>query len=239
MNLLTALKLKSGNDYTVVSSLWKDEEKTIPIIDTEGEAVLLQSDGTSWIYSNGTDGCWEQIDTDIDMQIVNSIYPFIMSVNNSIYNDFVNCCCSKFYNDVSVTKNADEDYLLDIKLGETPCVQEDDYIYIVACHNKYLTKVISVDGDTITVDNRGLNMRFKPTADNYIGVLFVSFPPDYLQAVIDMFAFDLFKREDKEKRQERLGNYTYTNFEPVAYYGSGSYPKEMQDAIQYWQYIHV
>lgn len=239
MNLLTALKLKSGNYNNVVSSLWKDEEKTIPVIDVDGEVVLLSTDGTSWEYTNGTDGCWVQVDIDIDVQILNSIYPFMMSVSNSIYNDFVNCCCSKFYKNVTVTENVDEKEFLDITLNEPPCVREGDFIMVVSCHNKYLTKVMKITGNILTVDNRGLDMRFEPTADNYVGILLVSYPPDYLQVVLDMFAFDLFKREDKEKRQERLGNYTYTNFEPIAYYGSGSYPKEMQDAIQYWQYIHV
>lgn len=239
MNLLAKIKSMSDRYEIVASSLWTDEEKIKPITDVEGKTVLLSTDGTSWQYVNGgINGCWEQIDTDIDMKILNSIYPFIMSVNNSIYNDFVNCCFSKFYEDVTVTKNAENEKYLDINIGQKSDLQEGDFVYVVSCSNKYLTMVKKVEDGTVTVDNSGLNMRFKG-AGNYLGLLFASFPPDYFQAVIDMFVYDLFKREDKEKRQERLGNYTYTNFEPVAYYGDGSYPKEMQEAIQYWQYIHV
>ena len=70
-----------------------------------------------------------------------------------------------------------------------------------------------------------------------IGLLFVDFPPQFLDNVFAMLAFDLFLREDKEKRQERLGNYTYTNFEPHNYYGLGSYPTHLEDAVKYFQHI--
>lgn len=238
MNILGQIKILSGKQYVIASSLWKDSENTIPVIDTEGVSVLLEEDGTTWQYITNMSECWEQIETDIDERVRNSFYPFIMSVNNSIYNDFVNCCLSKFYNDVTVTKNSENENYLDIDIKEPTELRAGDFVYIVSCSNKYLTMVKNVDDTIITVDNAGLNMRFKESR-NYLGILFISFPPDYFQGVLDMFAYDLFKREDKEKRQERLGNYTYTNFDPISYYGAGAYPKELQDAIQYWQYIYL
>ena len=231
------IKVLSGKKYFVASSLWQDAEKTIPVIDAEGITVLLDTDGTSWQYVTENNS-WEQVDTDIDERILNSIYPFIMSVNNSIYNDFVNCCFSKFYDDVTITQNAENKNYLDIDIKEKTELKVGDFVYVVLCSNKYLTMIKDIKDTVVTVDNAGLDMRFKET-NNYLGLLFVSFPPDYFQGVLDMFAYDLFKREDKEKRQERLGNYTYTNFDPVSYYGAGSYPKELQDVIQYWQYIHL
>lgn len=239
MNLLTKIKSMSNRYDIITPSLWLDEEKTKPVIDVEGKTVLLETDGTSWQFVNsGVNGCWEQIDTDIDVIILNSIYPFIMSVNNSIYNDFVNCCFSKFYENVTVTKNVENEKYIDINIGQKSKLQEGDFVYIISCSNKYLTVIKKIEENIVTVDNSGLNMRFWENG-GCIGLLFVIFPPDYFQTVIDMFVFDLFERADKEKRQERLGNYTYTNFEPVTYYGNGSYPKQMQEAVQYWQFIHV
>ena len=65
------------------------------------------------------------------------------------------------------------------------------------------------------------------------------FPPQFLDAVLDMLGYDLFKREGKEVRTERLGNYTYTNFEPAAYYGLGTYPQNLEEGIKYWQHVHT
>lgn len=67
----------------------------------------------------------------------------------------------------------------------------------------------------------------------------VMFPPQFLNAVLDMLGYDLFKREGKEVRTERLGNYTYTNFEPAAYYGLGTYPQDLEDCIKYWQHVYT
>lgn len=235
MNILGKIKLLSDAYNIITDNLYKDEEKTQPITDIEGTTALLTTDGTSWEFSNGA---WEQIDTDIDAKVLNSIYSFFMSVSNSIYNDFVKCFASKFYEDVTVSKNAETDYYIDLSIGETPLVKEGDFIIIASCCNKYLTMVKKVENNIITVDNRGLDMRFRDTEPS-LGIFLVCYPPDYFQAVLEMFAYDLFKREDKEKRQERLGNYTYTNFEPVSYYGSGSYPKELQDTVLYWQHVFV
>ena len=144
MNILGQIKILSGKQYVIASSLWKDSEKTIPVIDTEGVSVLLEEYGTTWEYITNTNECWEQTETDIDERVKNSLYPFIMSVNNSIYNDFVNCWLSKFYNDVTVTKNSENENYLDIDIKEPTELRAGDFIYIVSCSNKYLTLVIIV-----------------------------------------------------------------------------------------------
>ena len=91
---LSGLELLNNTDTLIVDSLYteKQEDETtvqIPITDIEGTNAILTTDGTSWIY---TDGDWEQTDTVVDYKINNSLYPFIMSVNNSIENKFLKLC---------------------------------------------------------------------------------------------------------------------------------------------------
>lgn len=104
--------------------------------------------------------------------------------------------------------------------------------------NLYLTTVTAVTDTSISIDNKGADIRIT-SGGKTIGVFFVSFPPDFMTMAIQMFGYDLFYRDSKEKRQERLGNYTYTNFEPIQYYGTGSYPKDLEDKIKYYQEVHV
>lgn len=101
-----------------------------------------------------------------------------------------------------------------------------------------LTKVLKYKNNTLELDNRGVSFRVTGKAEN-IDIAPVKFPPSFLMAVLDMFAYDLFERDAKEKRQERLGNYTYTNFEPTVYNGEGAYPKQLENAVKYWQRVYV
>jgi len=104
--------------------------------------------------------------------------------------------------------------------------------------NLYLTNVSSISTNTIDIDNNGLDVRISGEEET-VGVFFVSFPPDFITMAINMLGFDMFGRDNKEIRQERLGNYTYTNFEPVQYYGIGTYPSYLENKIKYWQKIHL
>ena len=160
-----------------------------------------------------------------------------MSVCNAIHNPFVKCHNSHIYKDVILVYGENTKEEINItNINDDIDVQADDYIIVKTCTNEYLTQVLEVSDDTIKIDNKGLNMRVSGKAET-IGLLFVDFPPQFLDNVFAMLAYDLFLREDKEKRQERLGNYTYTNFEPHNYYGLGSYPTHLEDAVKYFQHI--
>lgn len=241
MNALAKIKLLSNKYDLVVESLYNevtDEESgettQEPITDVEGTTALLTTDGTSWEF---VDEQWQQIDENIDKTILYSLFPFIMSVCNSIHNPFVKCHNSHVYKDVTLAYDEETKEKIDItNITDDIDIQADDYIIVKTCTNEYLTQVLEVGDETVKIDNRGLNIRVSGKAEN-IGLLFVDFPPQFLDNVFAMLAFDLFLRDDKEKRQERLGNYTYTNFEPHNYYGLGSYPTQLEDAVKYFQHI--
>lgn len=244
MNPLVKIKLANQYDLTV-NSLYKqieDEEGQlidVPITDVEGTTALLITDGTSWEF---TDDEWQQIDQSIDFTINNSLLPFLMSLCNSIHNGFTGHCCIKEH-DTTILEYVVNEGVVDttkIKiLTENKSIfKVDDFIRIKTCTNEYLTRVLTVTDDYIIVDNSGLNIRVTGEEEWVCRVL-VSFPADFLDSAYAMLAYDLFARDSKEKRQERLGNYTYTNFEPIQYYGEGSYPKYLEDAIKYWQRVYI
>ena len=241
MNALAKIKLLSNKYDLVVESLYNeitDEESgettQEPITDIEGTTALLTTDGTSWEF---VDEKWQQIDKNIDKTISYSLFPFIMSVCNAIHNPFAKCLNSHIYKDVILVYGENTKEEINItNINDDIDVQAGDYIIVKTCTNEYLTQVLEVGDDTIKIDNRGLNMRVSGKVET-IGLLFVDFPPQFLDNVFAMLAYDLFLREDKEKRQERLGNYTYTNFEPHNYYGLGSYPTQLEDAVKYFQHI--
>lgn len=239
---LSGLELLNNTNTLIVDSLYteKQEDETtvqIPITDIEGTNAILTTDGTSWVY---TDGGWEQTDTVVDYKINNSLYPFIMSVNNSIENKFLKLGETNFYSDLTFSINLENNEFVDIT-GFTvqPDLTIGDFVFIRTNVSEYLTTVQNINETTMTVDGRGLNFRITGKPETCTGIFLVVFPDDYLDAVLDMLAYDFFVRDSKEKRQERLGNYTYTNFEPYQYYDGGSYPKYIQDTISYWQIIHV
>lgn len=240
---LNALTMLQDNETLVVESLYKSVEgedgeiTQEPITDVEGTTALLKTDGTSWIFLNNE---WVQIDANLDYKILCSIYPFIMSVNNSINNNFVILSKSKIYNNLQFKQNEENSDFVDIEGFDSDIlVQAGDFIFIKTCTNIYLSYVQSVSANSITVDNRGLNIRITGVAEEYMFLGLVSFPADYLDAVLSMMAYDFYQRDSKEKRQERLGSYTYINFEPERYYGNGSYPKYLQDTVSYWQKIFI
>ena len=241
MNALAKIKLLSNKYDLVVESLYNEitddesgETTQEPITDIEGTTALLTTDGTSWEF---VDEEWQQIDENIDKTISYSLFPFIMSVCNAIHNPFVKYLYSNIYDDVTLVYGENTKEEINItNINDDIDIQADDYIIVKTCTNEYLTQVLEVSDDTIKIDNRGLNMRISGKAET-IGLLFVDFPPQFLDNVFAMLAYDLFLREDKEKRQERLGNYTYTNFEPHNYYGLGSYPTHLEDAVKYFQHI--
>lgn len=236
---LDALKLLQDEDTLITDSLYKTEnDLQVPITDTEGTTALLTTDGTSWVYTNET---WEQVDINTDYKITHSLYPFIMSVNNSINNNFINLCNSKFYKEqLTFSINADNSDYIDITgFTENPIFQAGDFIYIHTSTNNYLSCVQSSTETSLTIDGRGLNIRITDKIEPFMCLFLVSFPPDYIDTVLTMMAYDFYQRDSKEKRQEKLGNYTYTNFEPTQYYGDGSYPRYLQDGISYWQVITI
>lgn len=241
MNALAKIKLLSNKYDLVVESLYNEitneesgETTQEPITNIEGTTALLTTDGTSWEF---VDEQWQQIDENIDKTILYSLFPFIMSVCNAIHNPFVKCHNSHVYKDVTLAYDEETKEKIDIiNITDDIYIQAGDYIIVKTCTNEYLTQVLEVGDETVKIDNRGLNIRVSGKAEN-VGLLFVDFPPQFLDNVFAMLAFDLFLRDDKEKRQERLGNYTYTNFEPHNYYGLGSYPTQLEDAVKYFQHI--
>lgn len=270
MNFLARVKL--SNYYDLILDNLVHESGTPPITDIEGTTALLLDDGTSWEF---IDGEWQQIDIATDKIIINSFYPFLTSICNSIECDFVKAQLSAVYEDVVLS--LEENNVVKLSgLSSAPRVKKDDFVVIVnyikkyttgdcidwsncwseqvclasdlygitlpeepiTVLNSYMTKVVNLTETTLDVDNNGIDIRI--TGDEeVVGVFFVSFPPDFMTMAINMLGYDIFNRDDKEKRQERLGNYTYTNFEPIQYYGSGTYPANLENKIKYWQKIHL
>lgn len=232
MNILTRVKLSNKYDL-VVNSLYNDidgEQK--PITDIEGTRALLTTNGTSWELVNGA---WLQIESDVDAVIKENAYTFIMSVCDSIHNNFTKT--GKYFTDVLLSKVDDTVIISD--LSSRPDLRVDDFVVLACDTNAYLSKVVAITDDTLTIDNMGLDIRITGDKEN-ICLLLVTFPPQFLGVALDMLGYDMFTRDSKEKRQERLGNYTYTNFEPNIYYGDiDAYPKKFMDKIKYWQNVFI
>lgn len=269
MNFLAKVKLSNNYDM-VVGDLYL-EDGTTPISDVDGTTALLTTNGTSWEL---LDSSWVQIDLTVDQIINTNFYPFLMSICNSIQNNFIIGQLSQVYESATISE-IDAGYVIS-GLPSPPLVQTNDYVSVVnyirkfpeasAVQPKYcwenqqylaenlygitlpdypievlsssLSSVISTDTDSITIDKSGVDMRITSSASVF-GVFYASFPADFINTVISMFGYDLFDRGNKEKRQERLGNYTYTNFEPTQYYGNGSYPLVMENKIKFWQRIYL
>ena len=231
MNFLARVKL--SNDYDLILNNLIRPTGSAPITDVDGTTALLLDDGTSWEY---LDGEWKRIDEATDLIILNSFYPFVTSVCNSIQNDFVKCQLSAVYENITLSKVDDTIVLSGLTIA--PKVQAGDFVIIRNYTGSNLTTVLETTDTSIIVDATGTNIRVTGSAET-VGVLFASFPPDFLDSTINMLGYDMFKRENKEKRQERLGNYTYTNFEPNQYYGIGSYPTSLEDKVKFWQYVHT
>lgn len=232
MNILTRVKLSNKYDL-VVNSLYNDidgEQK--PITDIEGTRALLATNGTSWELVNGA---WLQIESDVDAVIKENAYTFIMSVCDSIHNNFTKT--GKYFTDVLLSKVDDTVIISD--LSSRPDLRVDDFVVLACDTNAYLSKVVAITDNALTIDNTGLDIRITGDKEN-ICLLLVTFPPQFLSITLDMLGYDMFTRDSKEKRQERLGNYTYTNFEPNIYYGDiDAYPKKFMDKIKYWQNVFI
>lgn len=232
MNILTRVKLSNKYDL-VVNSLYNDidgEQK--PITDIEGTRALLTTNGTSWELVNGA---WLQIESDVDAVIKENAYTFIMSVCDSIHNNFTKT--GKYFTDVLLSKVDDTVIISD--LSSRPDLRVDDFVVLACDTNAYLSKVVAITDNALTIDNTGLDIRITGDKEN-ICLLLVTFPPQFLSITLDMLGYDMFTRDSKEKRQERLGNYTYTNFEPNIYYGDiDAYPKKFMDKIKYWQNVFI
>lgn len=236
MNSLARVKLSNKYDF-VVNSLYEEGtpsgQPKVPITDVEGSTALLLTDGTSWEL---LDDAWQQIEIETDKIILNSFYSFLTSICNSIQNDFVKCQLSAVYE--GVTLSAGDESVTISGLLTPPKVQVGDYVIIRNYVGSNLSVVTATTDTSVTIDKTGTDIRISGEAET-VGILFVSLPPDFLDAAISMLGFDMFLREDKEKRQERLGNYTYTNFEPGQYYGVGEYPANLQNKVKFWQKIYV
>ena len=234
MNILTRVKLSNKYDL-VVNSLYNDIDGVQkPITDIEGTRALLTTDGTSWEL---VDGAWLQIESDVDAVIKENAYTFIMSVCDSIHNNFTKA--GKYFTDVLLSKNDNDNNIVISDLSSRPDLKVDDFLILACDTNAYLSKVVAITDNTLTIDNTGLDIRITGDKENVCLVL-VTFPPQFLGTVLDMLGYDMFIRESKEKRQEKLGNYTYTNFEPTLYYGDiSSFPKRFTDVIKYWQNVFI
>lgn len=241
MNLLTRVKSKNRYNY-ITDNLYKEvvDEETQeiiyePITDIESETALLTTDGTSWQFS---DDEWVRIEQDLDVRILENIYLFISSICQSIHNSFVDYCSAEEYLNITVEYKENDKNILVLNNIENSNFIEDDFVVIVDEVTNRLTKVLKYKNNTLELDNRGVDFRVTGNTKN-IALAPVKFSPSFLMAVLDMFGYDLFERDAKEKRQERLGNYTYTNFEPTVYNGEGAYPKQLENAIKYWQRVYV
>ena len=232
MNILTRVKLSNKYDL-VVNSLYNDIDGVQkPITDIEGTRALLTTNGTTWELVSGD---WLQIESDVDSVIKEKVYPFIMSVCDSIHNNFAKS--ANQYESVTLSKS--DDNIIIGGLDSKPTVIADDFVILATSNNAYLSKVVAASEDSVTIDGTGLDVRVSGETESVCLVL-VEFPPQFLGTVLDMLGYDMFVRDSKEKRQERLGNYTYTNFEPTLYYGDiSSFPKRFTDVIKYWQNVFI
>lgn len=236
MNSLARVKLSNSYDL-VVNNLYEEGtvsgQPKVPITDIEGATALLLTDGTSWEFVENE---WQQIELATDQIILNSFYPFLTSVCNSIQNDFVKCQLSAVYENIVLSKA--EGIITVTGLLTPPKVQAGDYVIVRNYAGSNLSVVTATTDTTVSIDAIGTDIRISGDSET-VGVLFTSFPPDFMDAAISMLGYDMFLRDDKEKRQERLGNYTYTNFEPGQYYGVGEYPTNLQNKIKFWQKIYT
>jgi len=230
MNSLARVKL--SNRYDLVRDDLTQPTGSAPITNIDGTTILLLDNGTSWQY---TDSEWEQIELQEDTTIVNSIFPFLASVCDSIDNYFTTDDFSVLYEGVTLSW---QDGIATISgLVDPPLVKVGDYALIETYTSEYLTKITAKSSTSISFDNTtGENVRITGEAEN-VAVSLVSFPSNFLNAALDMLGYNMFSREAKEKRQERLGNYTYTNFEPVQYYGSSNYPKDIENIVKSYEII--
>ena len=242
MNYLA--RVKRSKDYDlIVESLYNQFEDpetgsiTIePITNEEGTTALLLTDGTSWEYVNEQ---WQRIDEALDQLILYSLNPFIMQICDSIHNHFIRCeKTQKIKEGLLAYDTEDKNKVIVTGFEEKPFAQTGDFIYIETELQTLLSRVLDKTDNQLVYDDKGLCTRI--TGENEkIYVHFVMFPPQFLDVVLDMLGYDLFKREGHQVRTERLGNYTYTNFEPAAYYGIGTYPQELEDNIKYWQHVYT
>ena len=242
MNYIARVKRSKEYDF-IVDSLYKSEEDpetgiiTLKsITDVEGSTALLSTDGTSWEFVNGD---WQRIDEALDKLIEYNINPFIMQVCDSIHTHFIRCDKSQKIKEGMLTKDQQDEHKIIISgLEEKPKVITGDFAYIETDLQFLLTRILATTENQITYDDKGIHTRITGETEPLI-VHLVMFPPQFLNAALDMLGYDLFKREGKEVHTERLGNYTYTNFEPKAYYGLGTYPQDLEDIIKYWQHVHT
>lgn len=227
------------NQYSfVVDSLYKTvDEVEVPITDVDGDTALLTTDGTSWRLDNQE---WVQIEQDTDFVILNSVYPFIMSICNEIHNHFLSCRQQQAaFHGVTITKDTENPTQAVIKANEKFDFKVGDFVIVGNCPSQTLTQVVYADDTQIKVDNTGNWFTLSDIPLTVLCILHVIFPADFLSTVLNMLNYDLFQRSSKELRQERLGNYTYTNFSPLDYYGDGAYPKEWEKTIKYYEIIQV
>lgn len=242
MNYIARVKRSKEYDF-IVDSLYKGEEDpetgviTLkPITDEDGRTALLSTDGTSWEL---VDGDWQRIDEALDKLIEYNISPFVMQVCDSIHTHFIRCDKSQKIKEGMLTKDQQDEHKIIISgLEEKPKVITGDFAYIETDLQFLLTRILATTENQITYDDKGIHTRITGETEPLM-VHLVMFPPQFLNAALDMLGYDLFKREGKEVRTERLGNYTYTNFEPKAYYGLGTYPQDLEDTIKYWQHVHT
>lgn len=251
MNLLLQVKLSNSSNYDyIVSSLYKEITippetegeppivSQVPISDIEGSTALLLTDGTSWELNNGE---WIKTEENVDYIINNNVLSFLMSVCHSIHRHFVKCKYAACERGVLLLPIENDMTKVAITNVSEILVQSGDFVWLKTDVGEYLTQVdsINIDGKSITLNISGYDVRITGKPQN-IALCGAYFPADFLAVAIKMFAYDLFDRSGKELKQERLGNYTYTNFSPMEYYGDeNSYPKEYINVIKYYQRITV
>ena len=235
----TALLLTDGTSWEFVNGQWTQIDIAVDMVITEGLYSFITSVCNS-IKNDFTVLQESSIYQDASLAVVeNSVVignlstePLVQAGDYVLVRKYVQKYASGDFVDWSGFWQAERsryEDLYGIILPESPIIET----------NSYLTTVTAISDTSVTVDNKGANIRTKgaDTAE-IVGVFFVSMPPDAYNTILEMYGYDLFKRGDKEKRQERLGNYTYTNFEPVQYYGTGNYPSYLDEKIKYYQRLN-
>lgn len=234
MNFLT--EVKKYNRYDIVcNNLFKDDEPEKPITDIDGTVALLQKEGTTWQLSNGE---WQQIDIEIDNVIKANFMPFLMSICQSIHNFFINCKYIINLQNVLLSKE-DRGIILKAQEDNLDFLVKDDFIWISTCTGDYLTYIIEKisDNELLLYDN-GIDIRITGK-EQCLGLCLVSFPMGFVSSVANLMYYDLFERQDKEVKVERLGNYSITNSDISNFYGNEAYPEQIISKIKYWQKIGV
>ena len=234
MNFLT--EVKKYNKYDIVcDDLYTEDEPKVPITDIDGTTALLETDGTSWQLINGE---WEQIEVEIDNIIKTNFMPFLMSACHSIHNHFINCKYALHLPNILFSKDEDG-IILETQDDALEFLINNDFIWLSTSTGEYLTYIVDKISDSkVLIYDKGIDIRITGK-EECVALCLASFPMGFVSDVAKLMQYDLFEREDKEVKVERLGNYSITNADIGNFYGDEAYPEQIIKRIKYWQRIGV